>query len=76
MCSIFVEILGFYMLKVKLYIYLCMYLLQVVSSPPPLEIELDLFRCIQLAMEVQVEPAVVTGSVVDPPFSALPPRSG
>ena len=26
--------------------------------------------------EVQFEPAVVTGSVADPPFSTLPPRSG
>ena len=46
---------------VKLCIYLCMYLLQVVSCPPPLGIESDLFQCVQLAKEVQVEPAVVTG---------------
>jgi hypothetical protein len=77
MCFIFVEILGFYMFMVKLCIYLCMYLLQVVSRPPPLGIESDLFQCVQLAREVQFEPAVVTtGSVADPPFSALPPRSG
>ena len=30
-----------------------MYLLQVVSRPPPLGIESDLFRCVQLAKEVQ-----------------------
>ena len=29
----------------------------------------------QLAKEVQFEPAAVTGSVADPPFSAIPPRS-
>ena len=76
MCSIFVEILGFFMFMVKLCIYLCMYLLQVISRPPPLGIESDLFQCVQLAKEVQFEPAVVTGSVADPPFSAIPPRSG
>ena len=76
MCSIFVEILGFYMFMVKLCFYLCMYLLQVVSRPPPLGIESDFFQCVQLAQEVQVEPAVVTGSVADPPFSALPLRFG
>ena len=76
MCSIFVEILGFYMFMVKLCIYLCMYLLQVVSRPPPLGIESDLFQCVQLAKEVQFEPAVVTWSVADTPFSSLPPRSG
>ena len=36
----------------------------------------NLFQCVQLAKEVQFEPAVVTGSVADPPFSAIPPRSG
>ena len=62
---------------VKLCIYLCMYLLQVLSRPPQLGIESDLFQCVQLAEEVQFEPAaVVTWSVADPPFSALPPRSG
>ena len=71
MCSIFVEILGFFMFMVKLCIYLCMYLLQVISHPPPLGIESDLFQCIQLAKEVQLEPAVVTGSVADPLFSAV-----
>ena len=76
MCSIFVEILGFFMFMVKLCIYLCMYLLQVISRPPPLGIESDLFQCVQLAKEVQFEPAVVTGSVADPLFSAIPPRSG
>ena len=76
MCSIFVEILGFYMFMVKLCIYLCMYLLQVVSRPPPLEIESDLFQCVLLAKEVQFEPAVVTGSVAGTPFSAVPPRFG
>ena len=76
MCSIFVEILGFYMFMVKLCIYLCMYLLQVISRPPPLGIESDLFQCVQLAKEVQFEPAVVTGSVADPPCSTIPPRSG
>ena len=76
MCSIFVEILGFFMFMVKLCIYLCMYLLQVISRPPLLGIESDLFQCVQLAKEVQFEPAVVTGSVADPPFSAIPPRSG
>ena len=65
------------MLIVKLCIYLCMYLLQVISRPPPLGIESDFFfQCVQLAKEVQFEPAVVTGSVADPPFSAVPPRSG
>ena len=54
MCFIFVEILGFYMFMVKLCIYLCMYLLQVVLRPPQLGIESDLF----LAKEVQFEPAV------------------
>ena len=73
MCFIFVEILGFNMFMVKLCIYLCMYLLQIISRPPPLGIESDL---VQLAKEVQFEPAVVTWSVADPPFSALPPRSG
>ena len=43
MCFIFVEILGFYMSMVKLCIYLCMYLLQVVLRPPQLGIESDLF---------------------------------
>ena len=76
MCSIFVEILGFFMFMVKLCNYLCMYLLQVVSRPPPLGIESDLFQCVQLAKEVQFEPAVVTGSIADPLFSAIPPRSG
>ena len=76
MCFIFVEILSFFMFMVKLCIYLCMFLFQVVSRPPPLGIELDLFQCVQLAKEVQFEPAVVTGSVADPPFSAIPPRSG
>ncbi len=61
---------------VKRCIYLCMYLLQVVSRPPQLGIESDLFHCVQLAKEVQFEPAVVTWSVVDPSFSALSPRSG
>ena len=75
MCFIFVEILGFDMFMVKLCIYLCMYLLQVVSRQPPLGIELDLFQSVQLAKEVQFKPAVVTRSVADPPFSALPPRS-
>ena len=60
---------------VKLFIYLCIFLLQVVSRPPPLGIESDLFQCVQLAKEVQFEPAVVTGSVADPPFSAVPSRS-
>ncbi len=76
MCSIFVEILVFFMFMVKLCIYLCMYLLQVISRPPPLGIESHLFQCVQLAKEVQFEPAVVTGSVADPPFSAILPRSG
>ncbi len=76
MCFIFVEILGFYMFMVKLCIYLCMYLLQVMSRSPPLGIESDLFQCAQLAKEVQFKPAVVSGSVADPPFSALPPRCG
>ena len=78
MCSICVEILGFFMFMVKLCIYLlCMYLLQVISRPLPLGIESDLFQCVQPAKEVQFEPAVVTGSVAeDPPFSAIPPRSG
>ncbi len=76
MCSIFVEILGFFMFMVKLCIYLCMYLLQVISRTPPLGIESDLFQCVQLAKEVQFEPAVVTGSVADPLFSAIPARSG
>ena len=76
MCFIFVEILGFYMFIVKLCIYLCMYLLQVVSRPPPLGIESDFFQCVQLAQEVQFEPAVVTGSVADAPFFTLPPRYG
>ena len=76
MCSIFVEILVLFIFMVKLCIYLCMYLLQVVSRPPPLGIESDLFKCVQLAKEVQFEPAVVTGSVTDPSFSAIPPRSG
>ena len=71
MCSIFVEILGFFMFMVKLCICLYMYLLQVISRPPPLGIESE-----QLAKEVQFEPAVVTGSVADPLFSAIPPRSG
>ena len=75
MCFIFVEILGFYMSMVKLCDYLCMYLLQVVSRPPQLGIESDLFQCFLLAKRVQFEPAFVTGSVADPPFSALPPRS-
>ena len=56
MCSIFVEILGFFMFMVKLCIYLCMYLLQVISRPPPLGIESDLFQCVQLAKEAQFEP--------------------
>ena len=47
------EILGFFMFMVKWCIYLCMYLLQVVSRPPQLGIESDLFRCVQLAKEVQ-----------------------
>jgi hypothetical protein len=76
MCFIFVEILGFYMYIAKFCIYLCMYLLQVVSRPPPLGIESDLFQCVQLAKEVQFEHAVVTGSLADSPFSALPPLSG
>ncbi len=57
MCFIFVEILGFYMFMVKRCIYMCMYLLQVVSSPPQLGIESDLFQCVQLAKEVKYEPA-------------------
>ena len=76
MCFIFDEILSFYMFMLKLSIYLCMYLLQVVSRPPPLGIESDFFQCVQLAKAVQFEPAVVTGSITEPPFSALPPRSG
>ena len=31
---------------------------------------------IQINLYVQFEPAVVTWSVADPPFSAIPPRSG
>ena len=54
------------MFMVKLCIYLCMYLLQIISRPPPLGIESDLFQCVQLAKEVQFEPAVVTGIVADP----------
>jgi hypothetical protein len=76
MCFIFVEILGFYMFMAKFCIYLCMYLLQVVSRPPPLGIESDLFQWVQLSKEVQFEPAVVTGNLADPPFSAILPRSG
>ena len=76
MCSICVEILGFFMFMVKLCIYLCMYLLQVISRPPLLGIKTDLFQCVQPAKEVQFEPAVITGSVADPTFSAIPPRSG
>ena len=72
----FVEILGFYMFMMKLCIYLCMYLLQVISRPPPLGFESDLFQCVQLAKEVQFDPAVVTRSIVDPLFSAIPLRSG
>ena len=77
MCFIFVEILNFFMFMVKLYIYLCMFLFQVVMRPPPLGIESDLFQCFQLAKEVQFQPTVVTtGSVADQPYSAVPPRSG
>ena len=76
MFFLFVQIFSFYMFMLHLCIYLCMYLLQVVSRPPPLGIESDLFQCVQLAKEVQFKPAVVSGSVADPPFSALPPRSG
>ncbi len=76
MCSIFVEILGVFIFMVKLCIYLCMYLLQVISRPPPLGIESDLIQCVQLAKDFQFEPAVVTGSVADPLFSAIPLRSG
>ena len=52
MCFIFVEIL--FVECFKFCIYLCMYLLQVVSRPPQLGIESDLFQ----AKEVQFEPAV------------------
>ena len=61
---------------VTLCIYLCMYLLQVISRPPPLEIESAPFHCVQLPQDVQFEPAVVTRSVVDPLFSEIPLRSG
>ena len=47
----------------KLCIHLCMYLSQVISRPPPLRIESDLFQCVQLGKEVQFEPAVVTGTL-------------
>ena len=53
-----------------------MFLFQVVSRPPSLGIESDLFQCVQLAEEVQFEPTVFTGRVADPPYSAVPPRSG
>ena len=76
MCSIFVEILGFFMFMVKLCIYLCMSLLQVGSRPPPLGIEWDRVPLVHVAEKEQIELAVATGSVADPPFSVLPPRFG
>ena len=51
------------MFMVKLCIYFCMYLLQVVSRPPQLGIELDLFQCVQLAKEVQLGFCLSLGSV-------------
>jgi hypothetical protein len=48
-----------------------MYLLQVVSRPPPLGIESDLFRCVQLAKEVQFYFKIYGGlclSVIAPPL--------
>ena len=74
MCSIFFEILGFYMFHGEI-MHLFVYVpVAGRIAPAQLGIESDLFQCVQLAKEVQVGPAVVTGSVVDPPFSALPPR--
>ena len=72
MSFIFVEILGFYMFMVKLCIYLCMYLLQVVSCPPPLGIESDLFQCVQLAKEVQVDFVFVATAAAEIYTPALP----
>ena len=57
--------------------YLFVYVpVAVVTRLPPLGIESDLCHCIQIEKEVQFEPAVVTESVADPPFSTLSPRSG
>ena len=57
----------------KVYIYLCMFLPQAISLPPPLGIEWDLFRHIHRSEESALQPSVVTGSVAVPlsPCSTL-----
>ena len=59
------------MLVVLLCMYLCMYLRQVVSLPALLGIERDLFLCIELEKEDELEPAVVPCSVAVPLFPAV-----
>jgi hypothetical protein len=54
------------------YTYLCMYLPQAIPLPLLAGIEWDLFRHIQHTEEVELEPAVVTRSVMAPCFSAVP----
>ena len=60
------------MLRVHLCIYLCMYLSQAISLPPPLGIEWDLFRRIHPSEEVALEPMVGTCSVPAPLSPATP----
>ncbi len=60
------------MFVLLLYTYLCMYLPQAIPLPLSAGIEWDLFRHIQQAEEVELEPAVVTCSVVAHGFSAVP----
>ena len=52
-----------------------MYLPQAASLPPLLGIERDLFRCMHLVEEVELELVVVGCSVVVPLFSATPLQS-
>ena len=56
----------------QLCIYLCVYLPQAIPLPPSLRTEWDLFRPIHPVQEVDVEPAVVTCSVVVPLVPAVP----
>ena len=53
-----------------------MYLPQAVSFPPSLGIEWDLSWRVHLGREVQLEPMVVTSSIVVPRYPAVPLRSG
>ncbi len=56
----------------ELYVYVCMYLLQAISSPPSIGAQSDFFRCTNLGQERWFGPSLVAFDSVVGPLRALP----